>query len=112
MFAYRFQAVAGSKWDHTFSSRKFDSLETGALESLLFNLPCTFVHVMGNHSFSISSFCVLCVWRNLLRCGVQVQEIGVIGQNESHQPEEAKGNALKYKDDLRCLGWVILSLRA
>lgn len=37
------------------------------------------------------------VWRNLLQCGVEVVagDIGDIGQNESNQPEEARGSALK-----------------
>lgn len=41
------------------------------------------------------------VCRNLLRCGVEVvaRDIGVIGQNETDEPEEAKGSALKNRDD-------------
>lgn len=41
-----------------------------------------------------------------MQCDVEVLsvDIGVIGRNESNQPEEAKGSAVMDGDDLRC--WV------
>lgn len=67
--------------------------------SLFSNLPCTFAHVIGNRCVSISRFGV-CVWRSSSLCGVEVVagDVKVIGQNESNQPEEARGSALKDTD--------------